>query len=68
MAIHGASGTPSLEGQVANAPGLESSPGLTIPHDAGAASSSIIGSLIGDKYVLRNISGDMRVTKDLSKV
>lgn len=67
MAIHGASGTPSLEGQVANAPGL-SSPGLTIPHDAGAASSSIIGSLIGDKYVLRNISGDMRVTKDLSKV
>lgn len=47
MAIHGASGTPSLEGQVANAPGL-SSPGLTIPNDAGAASSSIIGSLIGD--------------------
>lgn len=46
MAIHGASGTP-LEGQVANAPGL-SSTGLVIPQDAGAASSSIISSLIGD--------------------
>ncbi|KAG1877976.1 BCS1 N terminal-domain-containing protein [Suillus subalutaceus] len=43
MAIHGA----SLEGQVANAPGL-SSTGLAIPQDAGAASSSIISSLIGD--------------------
>ncbi|KAG1827159.1 mitochondrial chaperone BCS1 [Suillus subaureus] len=43
MAVHGA----SLEGQVANAPGL-SSTGLAIPQDAGAASSSIINSLIGD--------------------
>lgn len=50
MAIHNASGTPSLDGQVASAPGLTStaSTGLAIPQDAGTASSSIIGSLIGD--------------------
>lgn len=43
MGIHGA----SLEGQVANAPGL-SGTGLAISQDAGATSSSIISSLIGD--------------------
>lgn len=50
MAIHNASRTPSLDGQVANAPGLTSttSTGLAIPQDAGTASSSIISSLIGD--------------------
>ncbi|KAG2111672.1 BCS1 N terminal-domain-containing protein [Suillus discolor] len=50
MAIHNASGTPSLDGQVANAPGLTStaSTGSAIPQDAGTASSSIISSLIGD--------------------
>ncbi|KAG2054707.1 mitochondrial chaperone BCS1 [Suillus hirtellus] len=50
MAIHNASETPSLDGQVANAPGLTSpaSTGLAIPQDAGTASSSIISSLIGD--------------------
>jgi hypothetical protein len=63
MGIHGA----SLEGQVANAPGL-SGTGLAISQDAGATSSSIISSLIGDKYVLRNIYGDLRVTESHSKV
>lgn len=43
MAIHGT----SLEGQVANAPGL-SSAGLAIPQDVGTTSSSLISSLIGD--------------------
>lgn len=70
MAIHNASGTPSLDGQVANAPGLTStaSTGLAIPQDAGTASSSIISSLIGDKYVLRNIFSDLRDTKGYLKV
>lgn len=43
MAIH----RTSLEGQVANAPGL-SSAGLAIPQDVGTTSSSLISNLIGD--------------------
>lgn len=59
MATQGAQPTPPLEGQITG-PSTLSSASLPVPQDAGL-SSSFLNTFLGDKYVPRDISDDIRV-------